>query len=98
MDKDPLWTVVKVLATDYSDYGGTVERWADPGQAYPDCSSGCRWWRPLYSERLLGADSDWGVCANPDSMRSGLLTFEHQAGQDCFECEPETCGDWEYHC
>jgi hypothetical protein len=97
-NQDPLWSVVKVIATDYSNYGGSVERWQDPNQAYPDCSSGCRWWRSLYDERLRGADSDWGVCTNPDSLRSGLLTFEHQAGADCFECEPESCGDWEYHC
>lgn len=95
---DPLWQVVMRLPTDYSDYGGNVRRWADPDLPYPDCSNGCRWWRPLYSELQRGADGDWGVCANPDSPRAGLLTFEHQAGDGCWECEPESCGDWEYHC
>ena len=96
--KDPLWQVVKILPTDYTDYGGEVERWQDPDRVYPDCSSGCRWWRPLYSELQRGADGDWGVCANTDSPRAGLLTFEHQTGEGCWECEPESCGDWEYHC
>ena len=95
---DPLWQVVRVLPTDYSDYGGGVMRWQDPGRAYADCSSGCQWWRPLWDEYHRGPDGDWGVCANPDSPRSGLLTFEHQAGDACWESEPETCGDWEYHC
>jgi len=31
----------------------------------------------------LGAD--WGVCINKNAPRFGLLTFEHQAGLDCFE-------------
>ena len=72
---DPLWTVLKRLPSDYSDYGGLVERWADPTLDYPDCSSGCRHWREM--------DADWGVCANPNSPRAGLLTWEHQAGYDC---------------
>ena len=72
---DPLWSVLKRLPSDYSDYGGEVERWADSDKDYPDCSSGCRHWREL--------DADWGVCANPDSPRAGLLTWEHQAGYKC---------------
>lgn len=75
-----LFTLLKRLPTDYTDYGGTVERWAD-GDDYPDCSSGCCWFVPLEAE--LG--NDWGVCANPNGPRAGLLTFEHQAGRGCFE-------------
>ena len=96
--KDDIWKVVKILPTDYSDYGGEIERWKNNNDSYPDCSSGCRYWRPLYSEYHRGPDDDWGVCANPESPRAGLLTWEHQAGHDCWECEPESCGDWEYHC
>jgi hypothetical protein len=77
MDKDPLWKVVKILPTDYTEYGGTVERWQDPNKGYPDCSSGCRHWWAL--------DADWGVCRNHNSPRAGLLTWEHQAGEGCWE-------------
>lgn len=79
MDID--WNIVSILKTDYQDYGGTVKRWEDPHKDYPDCSSGCKWYIPLEGE--LG--SDWGVCGNKKSPRKGLLTFEHQAGKDCFE-------------
>jgi len=77
MSQDPLWSVVKVLASDYSDYGGRVERGADDFLPYPDCSEGCRYWRAL--------DNSWGVCANPGAPRAGLLTWEHQAGFGCFD-------------
>jgi hypothetical protein len=71
---------VKVLPSDYTDYGGEVVRWADR-QDYPDCSCGCKWFLPLDGE--LGFD--YGVCANKKSPRLGLLTFEHQTGKGCFE-------------
>jgi len=77
--KDPLWQIVKILPTDYTDYGGEVERWQDPSKGYLDCSSCCRHWWAL--------DSDWGVCKNPRSPRAGLLTWEHQAGEGCWENE-----------
>jgi hypothetical protein len=95
---DSLWKAVKILPTDYTDYGGEVERWKNPTLSYPDCSSGCRYFRRLHDEYNRAEDADWGVCVNPDSPRAGLLTFEHQAGEGCWECEPESCGDWEYHC
>jgi len=72
-----LWKIVKILPTDYADYGGSIERWKDPTKGYPDCSSGCRHWWSL--------DADWGVCKNPSSPRAGLLTWEHQAGEGCYE-------------
>jgi len=84
MEHDPLWQVVKVLATDYTDYGGEIERWEDVEGYYPDCSCGCRFWKPLYDKEINKQDFDWGVCANPNSPRSGLLTWEHQAGVGCF--------------
>jgi len=96
--RDPLWQVVMILPTDYSDYGGNVTRWRDSNGHYPDCASSCRYFRRLYSEHSRTEDADWGVCTNLDSPRAGLLTFEHQAGDGCWECEPESCGDWEYHC
>jgi hypothetical protein len=75
-----LFTILKRLPTDYSDYGGEIERWAD-GDDYPDCSCGCIYFIPLDGE--LGFD--WGVCGNVNGPRAGLLTFEHQAGRSCFE-------------
>lgn len=85
---DPLWNVVKPLPTDYQDYGGTVKRWAQQDQAYPDCSSGCIHWRPLHNVSTNGADGDWGVCAKWNGPRAGLLTWEQQAGYTC--CETAT--------
>jgi hypothetical protein len=75
--KDPIWQIVKILPTDYTDYGGSIERWADPTKGYPDCSSNCLHWWAL--------DADWGVCKNIQSPRAGLLTWEHQAGEGCWE-------------
>lgn len=83
MDKI-LDSIVKALPSDYTDYGGEVERWKD-GSDYPDCSCGCKWYLPL--EGALG--SDWGVCAKPNAPRAGLLTFEHQAGYRCFEYQKD---------
>lgn len=78
---DDLRGLAPVMESDYKDYGGTVERWADDDKSYPDCSSGCVWF-----VKLTGAlGSDWGVCAKRGWHRAGLLTFEHQAGYGCFE-------------
>lgn len=79
-----MWDIVKILPTDYADYGGQVERWADDQAEYPDCSLGCAYYRRLISEYSECEDADWGVCTNPNSPRAGLLTWEHQAGLDCF--------------
>ena len=87
MIRDPLWQVVRILPTDYTDYGGGVERWTDPTENYPDCSSGCRHFRRLISQYESIEDADWGICANIRSQRVGLLTFEHQAGHQCWEAE-----------
>lgn len=78
MDID--WRIVKILPTDYTDYGGAVERWKDRDD-YPDCSCGCKWFAKLEGD--LGYD--WGVCTKVDSARAGMLTWEHQTGKDCFE-------------
>ena len=78
---------VRVLPTDYSEYGGGITRWATD-ETFPDCSWGCKWWRPLYKGNYKNEhhwDMDWGVCINPGGPRRGLLTWEHQAGYGCFE-------------
>ncbi len=54
------------LPTDYEPYGFRVRTGAD-------CSCGCKWFLKLQAMPM-----DWGVCANPQSPRCGLLTFEHQ--------------------
>jgi hypothetical protein len=78
-----LFAVLRVLVTDYSDYGGEIVRWRDEARDYPDCSAGCRHFVKLDGD--LGFD--WGVCSNVNGPRAGLLTFEHQAGVGCFESE-----------
>ena len=81
---DILWQVVKILPTDYTDYGGQVKRWEDVEGYYPDCAS-CRQFHRLHNVNEMSFDSDWGVCSNLDSPRAGLLTWEHQAGVGCFK-------------
>lgn len=80
-----LFKVLKILPTDYEEYGGEVKRWADLEKDYPDCSRGCKHFVELNGD--LG--NDWGVCSNSNSPRAGLLTWEHQTGVDCFEKEDE---------
>ena len=76
-----LFECLIVLPSDYEEYGGTVKRWQDPNRDYPDCSRGCKYFVPLKEPH----EFDWGVCANPKSPRKGLLTWEHQTGESCFE-------------
>ena len=64
-----LWKLVRKLPSDFQPYGKR-DRDANYG---PDCSCGCRFFLPLDGDLRY----DWGVCANPRSPRSGLLTFEH---------------------
>jgi hypothetical protein len=78
-----LLNCMKILPTDYQEYGGEIKRWEKSDLNYPDCSSGCKYYVLL--EGKLGMD--WGVCSKKDSPRAGLLTFEHQAGFGCFEQE-----------
>ena len=77
---DPLFLILKRLPTDYTDYGGEVERWKNNSD-YPDCSCGCKYFLPLEGD----LSTDWGVCSKLGSPREGLLTWEHQAGKGCFE-------------
>ena len=72
--------VVEKLPSDYKPWG-QVERWEDSNKNYPDCSMGCK-----YANWLEGdLKSDWCICVNSNSPRFGKLTFEHQAGLDCYE-------------
>ena len=79
--KQELFKVLKILPTDYFEYGGEIERWKDPDLDYPDCSNGCK----HFIELAQGLKLDWGICANPNGPRAGLLTWEHQAGFSCYE-------------
>lgn len=73
-----LHIVCRHLPSDLQPYGQRIRNG-------PDCSSGCKYFLQLPGELGL----DWGVCVNPRSPRSGLLTFEHQ-GCEFFEAGPET--------
>jgi hypothetical protein len=75
--RDPRWRTLVVLPTDYDGYGGAVVRWERPDEPYPDCSCGCVWFDATHD--------DWGTCRRPGAPREGLLTWEHQAGKQCFE-------------
>jgi hypothetical protein len=73
---EKLWKIDRRLDTDYEPYG-KAERDGS------DCSCGCRHFVKLTNE--IG--DDWGVCSNPESPRSELLTFAHQG---CTAFEPMT--------
>lgn len=84
---DRLWEACQSLNEDYDPWGKNV-RWDDPARAYPDCSSGCRHYYVLEDRDDQLISMDWGVCANPQSHRKGLLTFEHQ-GCERYEAEAD---------
>jgi len=71
--RDKLLKVVRKLDTDFEPFGK-----AEPEES--DCGSGCHHFLGLTGE----AGREWGVCTNPASTRSGLLTFVHQ-GCSAFE-------------
>ena len=68
MTHEHLFAIAPRRDRDYHPYGFALR-----GQNNLDCSCGCRWWL-----HLVAMPYDWGVCANPNSHRCGLLTFEHQ--------------------
>jgi hypothetical protein len=70
------------LPSDYEPYGYRVHT------SGSDCSCGCKWFL-----KLQALPMDWGVCANPQSPRCGLLTFEHQGC--AFFTSDESKGDEE---
>ena len=75
--------IVKCLPTDFEPYGSRSRSGTDAA----DCSSNCRWFHILAGAR----GADWGICANPKSPRSGLLTFEHMG---CPQYEWDTRDDY----
>jgi len=42
-ENSALFRVLKILPTDYQEYGGEVKRWGDLEKDYPDCSRGCKY-------------------------------------------------------
>jgi len=81
IDRKHLFRVLRLLPTDYTDYGGSVVRWEKEDESYSDCSCGCKW--ALWLDKPF--QSDWCVCTKTGAPRCGLLTFEHMTGKDCFE-------------
>jgi hypothetical protein len=75
---DELWQVCKKLPSDWEPNG--QRKFYGKREARPDCDT-CRWFTELFH-----TSPDWGTCANPESERSGLLTFREQA---CWLHEPE---------
>jgi hypothetical protein len=73
---------LKILPTDYSEYGGDIKRWERKEINYPDCSMGCKFFVQLEEQVNFGV---LGICAKKGAPRAGMLTWEHQAGLDCFE-------------
>lgn len=82
---EALFKCLKILPSDYQEYGGEVKRWEDKEKDYPDCSRGCKFFVKLHEPYNF----DWGVCSNLNAPRAGLLTWEHQAGFGCFEREED---------
>jgi len=70
--REKLWSVCERKRSDFKPYGFKEREGAD-------CSCGC-----VHFEMLQDAPDDWGVCMNAKSQRRGMLTFEHQAGGECF--------------
>lgn len=73
---EQLWQIARTLPTDFEPFGH-IKR-----ETICDCSGGCRRFHVHAGRRGL----DWGVCANANSPRAGLLTFEHQG---CLEFEED---------
>lgn len=75
----------KVIASDFTDYGGNIERQGK----HADCACDCRHWAALFDHSRRSWDTDFGICVKQNGDRRGLLTFEHQAGALCFEALTE---------
>lgn len=82
---EELWPVCKKLPSDFEPYGMRSRDGCEKGEEWRDCSCGCAWYHVLIGE----ARHDWGICANRESPRAGLLTFEHQ-GCPKYESEPNS--------
>jgi hypothetical protein len=89
-----LFEIVTRMPTDFEPWGQRSQ----PGDplTQPDCSCHCRFFNRLDG----GAGVDWGVCVNPRSPRSALLTFKEfgcpqfeQRYSDGYE-DDERSTDW----
>lgn len=78
LSDEELWEACRRLPSDWEPLG--QRRWHGRREVRPDCDT-CRWFVELFR-----TSPDWGVCANPESERSGLLTYR---GQGCWEHEPQ---------
>ena len=81
---EELWEACRRLPSDWEPHG--QRRWHGRREARPDCDT-CCWFVELFR-----TSPDWGVCANPESERAGLLTFREQG---CWQHEPQkgACND-----
>ena len=68
---EQLFDIAKRMPTDLQPYGHRAP--TANGVTQLDCSCNCKFFIRLAD----GAGFDWGVCVNPQSLRSGLLTYEH---------------------
>jgi hypothetical protein len=75
---EQLWEACRRLPSDWEPHG--QRKWHGRREARPDCDT-CRWFVGLFR-----TSPDWGVCANPESGRAGLLTFREQGR---WQHEPE---------
>jgi hypothetical protein len=75
---EELWEACRKLPADWEPHG--LRRWHGKREERPDCDT-CRWFA-----ELLHSSPDWGTCANPESERTGLLTYRTQS---CWNHEPE---------
>ena len=65
VDHKYLFTVLRILPTDYTDYGGKFVRWEKDDEGYPDCSCGCKW--AAWPGEPFG--SGWCVCTKPRAAK-----------------------------
>jgi hypothetical protein len=75
---EQLWEACRKLPSDFEPYG--QRKWIGKREDRPDCAT-CCWFMELFRSW-----PDWGSCANPQSLRAGLLTFWEQG---CWQREPE---------
>ena len=81
-----LMAIVPKLPSDYVPYSQRSRSYvSDDDDGVSDCSCDCK-----HFQVLKAMPNDWGVCANAQSPRCGLLTLEHQG---CREFESGTAFD-----
>ena len=68
---EQLFDIAKRMPTDLQPYGHRAP--TANGVTQLDCSCNCKFFIRLAD----GAGFDWGVCVHLQSLRAGLLTYEH---------------------